>query len=57
MYKKTLLNYRLLKDSLFQINTTVETGRKEPTFLGNSLLRLLLFAFYNPYIRDGEVGV
>ena len=57
MYKKTLLNYRLLKDSLFQINTTVETGRKEPTFLGNSLLRLLLFAFYNPYIRDGEVRV
>ena len=26
---------------------------KEPTFLGNSLLKDLIFCLYNPYIRDG----
>ena len=32
--------------------TTVETRMKEPTFLGNSLLKDLIFCLYNPYIRD-----
>ena len=33
---------------------TVETRIKEPTFLGNSLLKDLIFCLYNPYIRDGK---
>ena len=36
--------------SLF--SCTVETRIKEPTFLGNSLLKDLIFSLYNPYIRD-----
>ena len=32
---------------------TVETHIKEPTFLGNSLLKALICCLYNPYIRDG----
>ena len=36
---------------------TVETRIKEPTFLGDSLLKDLIFCLYNPYIRDGEVQV
>ena len=34
-------------------NCTVETRIKEPTFLGNSLLKDLLVCLYNPYIRHG----
>ena len=32
---------------------TVETRIKEPICLDNSLLKALIFALYNPYIRDG----
>ena len=32
---------------------TVETRIKEPTFLGNNLLKALIFCLYNPYIKDG----
>ena len=32
---------------------TVETRIKEHAFLGNSLLRALIFCLYSPYIRDG----
>ena len=32
---------------------TVETRIKEPTFLGDSLLKALIFCLYNPDIRDG----
>ena len=39
------------------INSTVETRIKEHTFLGDSLLKALIFCVYNPYIRDGEVQV
>ena len=33
--------------------STVETRIKEPTFLGDSLLKDLICCLYNPYIRDG----
>ena len=32
---------------------TVETRIKEPTFLGDSLLKDLICCLNNPYIRDG----
>ena len=35
------------------MRSTVETLIKEPTFLGNSLLKDLIFCLYNSYIRDG----
>ena len=38
---------------LARILCTVETRIKEPTFLGDSLLKALIFCRYNPYIRDG----
>ena len=33
--------------------STVETRIKEPTFLGDSLLKDLILCLYDPYIRDG----
>ena len=38
-------------------SNTVETRIKEPTFLGNSLLKAIFCCFDNPHIRDGEVRV
>ena len=33
--------------------STVETRIKEPTFLGDNLLKDLTVCLYNPYIRNG----
>ena len=33
--------------------STIETRIKEPTFLGDSLLKALIFCLYNPHIRNG----
>ena len=37
--------------------STVETRIKELTFLGDRLLKALIYCLCNPYIRDGEVRV
>ena len=44
--------YSIVNLTIYQVSSTVETRIKEPTFLGDSLLKYLIFCFYNPYMMD-----
>ena len=54
LHTKFNADYEQLVWQNFDNCDTIETRIEEPTFLGDSLLKALIFCLYSPYIRDGE---